>query len=133
VTFSLATDTNLINNSQTPDTVASFTIRGVGAGTFTDPFYVFDNQGVSVAGFTDANVEDIVDLSNPAFATYDVKSPIGPLDCTLFFLASGKPLGSTLGTIIFESSSGTPTFTAFQGGSTPEPSSLVLLTSGGVG
>ena len=82
VIFSLTTDTTLITGGGgiflTPDGVASVTIQGVGSGTFTDPFDVFDNQGVSVAGFTDVNIEDIVDLSNSAFATYDLKSAIGP-------------------------------------------------------
>lgn len=137
VTFSLSTDTTLISGSGglflTPDGVASVTIQGVGAGTFTDPFHVFDNQNVSVAGFTDVNIEDIVDLSNSAFATYDLKSAIGPLDSTFFFVDTGASLGSTLGTIVLLSTSGTPTFTATTSGTTPEPGSLVLFGSGVVG
>jgi hypothetical protein len=97
-------------------------------------FDVFDNQNVSVAGFTDQNIEDVVDLSNPAFATYDLKSPIGPLDSTYFFVDTGAALGSTLGTIVLDSTSGTPTFAATTtSGTTPEPSSLVLFGSGVVG
>ncbi len=137
VTFSLSTDTTLITGGGglflTPDGVASVTIQGVGAGTFTDPFHVFDNQNVSVAGFTDVNIEDIVDLANPAFATYDLKSSIGPLDSTFFFVDTGQALGSTLGTIVLLSTSGTPTFTATTSGTTPEPGSLVLFGSGVVG
>ncbi len=137
VTFSLSTDTTLITGGGglflTPDGVASFTIQGVGAGTFTDPFHVFDNQNVSVAGFTDVNIEDIVDLSNSAFATYDLKSAIGPLPSTFFFVDTGAALGSTLGTIVLNSTSGTPTFTATTSGTTPEPGSLVLFGSGVVG
>ncbi|MGA3317720.1 MAG: PEP-CTERM sorting domain-containing protein [Candidatus Korobacteraceae bacterium] len=137
VIFSLTTDTTLITGGGgiflTPAGVASVTIQGVGAGTFTDPFDVFDNQNVSVAGFTDVNIEDIVDLSNSAFATYNLQSPIGPLASTFFFVDTGAALDSTLGTIIIDSTSGTPTFAATTSGTTPEPGSLVLFGSGVVG
>jgi hypothetical protein len=135
VTFSFSTDTTLITGSGgvflTPDGTASVSIQGVGAGTFTDPFHVFDNQNVSVAGFTDVNLEDIVDLSNSAFSTYDLKSAIGPLSSSYFFVDTGASLGSTLGNIILDSTSGTPTFTATTGGgTTPEPGSLILFGTG---
>ena len=132
VMFSLTTDTTLITGSGglflTPAGVASVTIQGVGSGTFTDPFDVFDNQSVSVAGFTDVNIEDIVDLSNSAFATYDLKSAIGPLNSTFFFVDTGQGLGSTLGTIVLDSTSGTPTFAATTGG-VPLLSLAVLFCS----
>ena len=109
----------------------SFTIAGIGNGTFTDPFFVFDNQSNSVAGFSDTNIEDILDLSNVAFASYDLKSSIGPLNTTYFFTDDGVLLGSSLGDIVFDSFSGTPTFTATEGGgTTPEPGSLVLFATG---
>ena len=118
----------------TPSGVAGVSIQGVGTGTFTDPFNVFVNQGVAVAGFTDDAIEDIVDLSNSAFSTYDLKSAIGPLSSSYFFVDTGTSLGSTLGTIVLDSTSGTPTFTATTGGgTTPEPGSLVLFGSGVIG
>lgn len=138
VTFSFSTDTTLVFGNCdgiggifcTPNSTASVSIAGVGNGTFTDPFYVFDNQGVSVAGFTDANIEDVLDLANTAFATYDLKSGIGPLNTSYFFTDTGQPYGSSLGTIVFDSVSGTPVFEATVGGTTPEPGSLVLFGSG---
>jgi hypothetical protein len=70
---------------------ASFSIGGVGSGTFTDATYVFDNQtafGGSV-GFGDPSLPlgsccDIIqihdaDFNSTVFASYDLKSPIGPL------------------------------------------------------
>lgn len=137
VTFTYTSDTTLVYECGspifcTPQGTASFSIQGIGAGAFKDPFYVFDDQGNGVAGFADGNVDDIVDLSNPAFATYDLKSAIGPLSSTYFYVHMGG-LGSTLGTVIIESVSGTPTFAATTSGTTPEPGSLVLFGSGVVG
>lgn len=117
----------------TPNGIAGVTIQGIGFGTFTNQFYVFDNQNNAVAGFSAIGVEDIVDLSNTAFASYNLKSPIGPLSATFFFTDNGVQLGSSLGTIIFDSFSGTPTFTASESGTTPEPGSFVLFGSGVLG
>ncbi len=117
----------------TPNGTAGVTIQGIGSGTFTNQFFVFDNQSLAVAGFSAIGVEDIVDLSNSAFAAYDLKSPIGPLSATFFFTDDGVQLGSSLGNIVFNSFSGTPTFTASEGGTTPEPGSFALLGSGVLG
>jgi PEP-CTERM motif len=141
VTFTLSSDTTLVFGNCdgvpgifcTPNGVAGVSIQGIGSGTFTDPFNVFVNQGVAVAGFTDDAIEDILDLSNPAFSTYDLKSAIGPLNSSFFFVDTGQALGSTLGTIVIDSTSGTPTFAATTSGTTPEPGSLVLFGSGVVG
>lgn len=139
VIFSLTTDTTLITGSGgvflTPDGPASIFIEGVGTGTLNDPFYVFDNQNVSVAGFTDVNIGDAVELSNSAFATYDLKSPIGPLISTFFFVGTGQAFGSQLGTIIIDSASDEqpPLFVAAFGGPAPEPNSLILFGSGVAG
>jgi len=138
VTFTLSSDTTLVFGNCdgssgifcTPNGTATFSIQGIGAGTFTDPFNVFDNQNIAVAGFTDDAIEDILDLSNTAFATYDLKSAIGPLNTTYFFVDTGASLGSTLGNVVIDSYSGTPTFTATLGGATPEPASFVLFGSG---
>lgn len=141
VTFSLTSDTgSIMSNCDgipgvycTPNTMATFTIQGIGNGTFNNLFYVFDNQGGAVAGFSAIGIEDIVDLSNSAFATYDLKSPIGPLQSTYFFTDNGVQLGSSLGEIVFSSFTGTPTFQASEQGSTPEPGSFVLFGSGIIG
>jgi hypothetical protein len=142
VQFMLSSDTTLVFGNCdgisgifcTPSGTATFSIQGVGAGTFTDPFNVFDNQGGAVAGFTDDAIEDILDLSNSAFATYDLKSAIGPINTSYFFVDTGQALGSTLGDVIINSVSGTPTFEATTGGgTTPEPASILLFGSGLVG
>lgn len=140
VTFTLTSDTNLIIGNCggsgiycTPNGTATFNIQGIGSGSFTNQFYVFDNQTVSVAGFSAIGIEDIVDLSNTAFATYNLQSSIGPLTATYFFTDNGVQLGSSLGTVVFDSFSGTPTFQASESGSVPEPGSILLFGSGLVG
>jgi hypothetical protein len=139
VMFSLTSDTSLVFGNCggvsgvfcTPNTMATVSIQGIGAGTFADLFNVFVNQNIGVAGFTDDAREDILDLANNAFSTYDLKSPIGPLNTTYFFTDNGVMLGSTLGNIVFDSFSGTPTFQASEGqGTTPEPASFLLFGSG---
>jgi hypothetical protein len=141
VTFTLTSDTSLVfsncdglgsNVFCTPQNLtASFSIQGIGAGTFTGPWDVFDNQGVSAAGFTDNAIQDIVDLSSPVFATYDLKSAVGPVNSSYYFVLTGVPIGSSLGNIIIGSYSGTPTFTATIG--TPDPASITLFGSGVIG
>ena len=141
VQFILSSDTTLVFGNCnsvsgifcTPNGTASFSIQGIGVGTFTDPFNVFVNQGVAVAGFTDDAIEDILDLSSSAFSTYDLKSAIGPVNTSYFFVDTGVALGSNLGDVIIDSVSGTPTFTATTGVTTPEPASALLFGSGLVG
>jgi PEP-CTERM motif len=142
VMFSLTSDTSLVFGNCdgvsgifcTPTTTAMVSIQGIGTGAFTDLFNVFVNQSIGVVGFTDNAIEDIVDLANSAFTTYDLKSPIGPLNTTYFFTDNGVQLGSSLGVIEFDSFSGTPVFQASEGqGTTPEPGSFVLFGSGVLG
>jgi hypothetical protein len=140
VTFTLTSNTSLVfsncdglgpNVFCTPNGVAGVSIQGIGAGTFTGPWDVFDNQNVSAAGFTDNAIQDIVDLSNSVFATYDLKSAIGPVNSAYYFVLTGVPVGSSLGNIVISSYSGTPTFTATI--STPDPASITLFGSGVIG
>ncbi len=68
---------------------ASFSIGGVGSGTFNNGTYVFDNQNLTAfggsVGFGGAGgVGDIIqihdmDFGSTVFASYDLKSAIGPL------------------------------------------------------
>ena len=131
VQFIFNSDTTLVYDNGsglflTPYGTASFYIQGIGAGEFTDLFQVFDYQYNAVTGFFDKQlVTDIVDLSNPVFAGYDLKSDIGPLTTDYFGVHTGLALGSTLGEVILDLS-GTPTFTAT---TTPEPASVLLFGS----
>jgi len=144
VTFMFRSDTTLVFGDCegtagmfcTPNGVASFSIQGIGAGQFTDPFFVFDNQNIKAVGFSDAALEDVLDLGNATFANYNLKSAIGPLNSTTYsFTDTGQPLGSSLGDIVIDSVSGTPRFTAVASNAQPipEPASFTLFGSGVVG
>src|ERR1039457_6469964 len=77
VNLTFTTDTSLSTGgpgqAETPRGVAGIMIQGIGSGMFSDSLDVFVNG--NVAGFSDPPFPgDIVDLSNPAFATYDLRS-----------------------------------------------------------
>lgn len=66
----------------------SFTIDGIGSGTFSDASYFFDNQNGGIAGFgvpfrplpcCDMIDMDDSSISSNVFATYDLQSAIGPV------------------------------------------------------
>jgi hypothetical protein len=103
----------------------TFTIAGVGSGTFTDSMFVFDNQGALFAGIADS-AGSLLDTQNAAFASYNLTTPIGPLSGSPF-IRPDLTFGTTAGGLII-SSSGNSTFTA---STVPEPASVFLL--GGVG
>lgn len=69
--------------------MASFTIGGIGPGTFSDPTYFFDNQTSllqgsppGLAGFGDGS-DDIqmygALIGNAIFSTYNLQSAVGPV------------------------------------------------------
>jgi hypothetical protein len=110
-------------------------VAGVGTGTFTISTHTFDNQRVTVAGTgsgTAALTEiDILDVRNPAFGAYDLKSSIGPLSGTPL-LNPGRPFATSAGDFVLNSVTGNATFQATLGPPTavPEPSTLAPLGLG---
>src|SRR6266853_543972 len=114
-----------------PGGSASFTIIGVGSGTFTDATYVFDNTGLGIAGFGDLGPSpccDIIqirdsDIGSSAFASYDLKSSIGPL--------GGAPDPALAQWVGRNTSLGSFTVTQYNGvtfqATVPEPATLTLL------
>jgi hypothetical protein len=118
-------------NQAAPGTVL-LNVQGFGMGFFNDAVDVFDNQTfkpLAAAGFADG--PSILDTFNAAFASYDLKTAIGPITGGSF-INSGL-IFSTSGGDFSIFSAGDATFTATTGTTTPEPGTLALFASGIVG
>jgi hypothetical protein len=113
--------TGIFENVATSPITATVSVNGAAAVTFTDSIAVFSSQTPSSppaeAGFADLTLErDILDTGNAAFATYDLKSFIGPIsgspaniDFNVSFPTTG---GAFILTGVAPASSPTSTFTA---------------------
>ena len=133
--FTLTTDTTartaLIpgaspNTYSEQTTANSFSITGVGTGSFTDTLDVFDNQMNALAGVTQYGTgfpQDQFDLGNTAFSTYGLLTPLDPVSTTSTTLVSDAP--TTRGSLTFTSFA-SPTFAA----AAPEPSTWAVVLGG---
>ena len=105
----------------------------VGGGspvTFTDSTRVFSSQSVSTVGFEDLAVADILDSVSASFATYDLKTSIGPIVGSSEFDPSSS--FATTGGAFVLTSAGDATFTAATT-AIPEPSSWAMMLIGFAG
>jgi len=117
---------------------ASFTlsipVNGVGSGTFTNAFAVVDEQSIPLprVDFGDPTVQaQILDTQNTAFASYDLKTSIGPITGSSVG-SRGTSFPTSAGGLIL-TSSGNATFTAVVTPAVPLPSALPLFASALVG
>jgi len=143
--FTFDSNTNLIAkpsccppDSSTPDgTPATFWIDDIGTGTLLGDQAVFVNPSLAElnVGIWHYNEPDWLVLNSRAFATYDLKSNLGPVLSPVAY-AFSEPFGTSKGLLYLNSaagvtysavvSSGTGTGTG-GGASVPEPSSVALL------
>jgi hypothetical protein len=103
-------------------------VTGIGTATFTDSVGVVDNQGRKETIFSDFTTDQtILGTVNDVFATYDLRTSIGPASGT----SSGDfaSYNTSLGALTIESIGTTSTFTATV---IPEPASLTLFGIGAV-
>jgi PEP-CTERM motif len=109
-----------VNNSST-----TVFVPGFGSGTITDLSYTFSAQASSSEGGIGDNTifADILDVMNPAFATYNLTTSFGPLSGSTG-INSGQPFPTTAGDFIIDSILGNTA--TFQATVVPEPSTLVL-------
>jgi hypothetical protein len=111
---------------------ATVSVNGGPPVTFTDPMIeVFAAQTVSpsAVGFSDVTrMLDILDAASALFATYDLKTAIGPASGSPAPTSFNESFATTGGAFILTGVSGNiSTFIATTSTPVPEPSSVVLL------
>jgi PEP-CTERM motif len=133
VTLGFSSDTSLISQPVsgvflTPSGIpATYALAGLSSGTITDSVEVFDNQNASDAGFyLTAAMMDFFDNSNAAYATYDLQSPIGPINTLTPTLVNSTGVGTNNGQLVITSARNV-NFTATITGGVPEPSTYWLI------
>ena len=109
---------------------ATVSVGGGPAVTFTDPTQVFSNQSDPAVGFEDLSVDDILDTFSASFATYELKTSIGPIVGS-GAINAGSSFATTGGAFVL-TSVGDATFTAATN-SIPEPSRWAMMLIGFAG
>ena len=109
---------------------ATVSVGGGPAVTFTDPTQVFSNQSDPAVGFEDLSVDDILDTFSASFATYELKTSIGPIVGS-GAINAGSSFATTGGAFVL-TSVGDATFTAATN-AIPEPSSWAMMLIGFAG
>jgi hypothetical protein len=95
-------------------------VAGIGTATFTVKIAVNDVQPLSQVGITDlTNSNDVLDVLNPAFATYQLKTSIGPVSSETPFWEPGIGYNTTRGAFVIDNVIGNATFTAVTSSTTP--------------
>ena len=103
---------------------SSITIAGLGTVGLVSPTETFVNNTNHVVGYTRADtLYDLYDgPANPAFAAWDMLSPIGPISGTASLLQwTATPVLTTGGVLVFNDGNCDAIFTAV----IPEPASFV--------
>jgi hypothetical protein len=112
-----------------PNVLAAINISGIGTAAFTQNTRIFSNESNQAAGFSrdtngnGLNGNDILNVDGPAFATWDLTTPVGPVfDATPSPVNQATNLSTSLGTLSFTAYSNA-TFTA----TVPEPATAAAL------
>jgi PEP-CTERM motif len=135
VILSMTNNTTNVTNSAPGDFenvgTVTVSIGGGTAVTFTDPTQVFSTKSVSAVGFEDLVVDDILDSISTSFATYDLKTSIGPIVGSSEFDPSSS-FPTTGGAFVLTSVGESATFNAATS-AIPEPSTWAMMLIGFAG
>lgn len=119
------------NVIRSPENVLSFTIAGV-AGTFTAPFAAFRHSfgPNSSVGLSPASGNDLLSITDPSFASYDLASSFGPVtQAPPDFINTGEAYSTSAGDLILQPEPpGSVTFQADLN-PVPAPGALGLMAS----
>lgn len=115
----------------------TFSLSGIGSGSFDDLLYVFNDQADEVVGFGDDVHFDLVDILAPGMGldTYDMKSAFGPLAGSVDpgALSQFADVGTSLGSLTLTSAREGTFQASAQSVSVPEPSNLLMFALGLLG
>jgi len=128
-TISVVGDTTAITGGPTYSNVVTgtMTIAGIGTATISEPIRVFNNQTNTAFGVGRPSA-DLLDVVDPAFATYALATSLGPISgLTPFALNQFTSLASSLGAITMPTS-GPVTFQATTGAAPPPVASTPVPT-----
>ena len=107
---------------------ASIDIQGVGVFDFITPTRVFANTNNNTVGFSRSSGSDLFNMTNNAFAGYDLTQSIGPVDGLGLLLQWGSSDVMTTGDILFfESFQTDARFTAIVDSEVPVPAAALLF------
>ena len=106
-------------------------VGGGSAVTFSDPIQVFSNQSSTAVGFEDLSSDDILDSVSASFASYDLKTSIGPIVGSSEFDPSSS-FPTTGGAFVLTSVGESATFTSATS-AIPEPSTWAMMLIGFAG
>jgi hypothetical protein len=110
----------------------------LGSFLLTDPVDFTDDRTKGFIGFQDLNqtldvITDVLDESDAAFSTYNMKTNLGPISDSIANGTGTFSVPTTGGTLTFTTNSTNASFQAVTASSAPEPGSLGLLLMGALG
>ncbi len=107
-----------------PPTISS---PAFGTADILDSLAVFANPSASTVGLYDATTQkDILDITSPAFASFDLSTTMPPTTGTVTMFDTG-PIATSAGDLVFTNVAPSAVFSF---SAVPEPSSLVMLGTG---